>query len=237
MARYGAVALEGDDAASAVLDASTRAGYGTLLRRPLTSPTIAITVLCVGVGLVTYGFQQWVPTNLQHLGWSAVNSDYVVRDAALLGIPLTVLVAWMYSAIGSRRTIVGMSAVTGLTLLGFVLAGNSLAHRHLLLSLLMVVPLSGISSVVAVMAGYAAEIYPTLVRSRGTGLAAGMTKAGGVLILAVVVATKNIPGIATTAVIGAVPLLLAAVAFLWIGPETRQRRLEDITGDLRPAER
>lgn len=194
-------------------------------------------MLCVGVGLVTYGFQQWVPTNLQHLGWSAVNSDYVVRDAALLGIPLTVLVAWMYSAIGSRRTIVGMSAVTGLTLLGFVLAGNSLAHRHLLLSLLMVVPLSGISSVVAVMAGYAAEIYPTLVRSRGTGLAAGMTKAGGVLILAVVVATKNIPGIATTAVIGAVPLLLAAVAFLWIGPETRQRRLEDITGDLRPAER
>jgi putative MFS transporter len=237
MARYGAAAQELGPEETAVRDVTGRVGYRTLFGRRLLGPTVAITVLAVGIGLMTYGFQLWVPTNLQHLGYSAVNSDYVIRNAALLGLPLTVVVAWMYGVWGSRRTIVTVSAVTALTLLGFVVAGNSLAHHRLLLSLLLIVPLSGVSSVVAVVAGYAAEVYPTLVRSRGAGLAAGMTKAGGVLILAVVVASKTIPSITTTAAIGAVPLLLAAAAFFRIGPETRRRRLEDITRELIPAER
>jgi putative MFS transporter len=93
-----------------------------------------------------------------------------------------------------------------------------------------------VSSVVAVVASYASEIYPTLVRSRGTGLAAGMTKAGGVLILAMTVASAAVPSIAVTALIGAVPLLVAAVCFLWTGPETRNRRLEEIGRSLLVAE-
>jgi len=232
MERYGAVASETGEEQAQVRELVGRGSYATLFRRPLLGPTVAITVLGVGVGLMTYGFQLWVPTNLQHLGYSAVASDYVIRNAALIGLPITVLCAWMYGVWGSRRTIVTVTGVTGLALLGFVVAGNSLAHHHLLLSVLLVVPLSGVSSVVAVVAGYAAEVYPTLVRSRGTGLAAGMTKAGGVLILALAVAASTIPSIATTALIGAVPLLLAALAFVWIGPETRARRLEDITADV-----
>jgi putative MFS transporter len=235
MARYGAVASEVDEEPSAVTEPAGPTGLRSLIRRPLGGPTLAITVLGIGVGLMTYGFQQWVPTNLQHLGYSAVNSDYVVRNASLLGLPLTVLVAWAYGVWGSRVTLVALSALTGMTLLGFVIAGNSLAHHRLLLSLLLVVPLAGVSSVVAVVAAYAAEVYPTMVRSRGTGLAAGMTKAGGVLILAVVVAAKTVPSITETAVIGAVPLLLAALAFVWIGPETKRRRLEDIAEELATA--
>ena len=69
----------------------------------------------------------------------------------------------------------------------------------------------------------------TTIRSRGTGWAAGMTKAGGILILAVAVSAKTVPSIPFTAVIGIVPLLLAALCFLFIGPETRQRPLEEIS--------
>ncbi|WP_225850073.1 MFS transporter [Streptomyces sp. HPF1205] len=232
MARYGAAARRQDPAEVEVERAYERGGYLTLLRRPLVAPTAAITVLGLGAGLVTYGFQLWVPTNLRALGYSAVGSDYVVRNAALLGLPLTVLTAWMYGVWGSRRTIVTVSGLTGLSLLGFVGTGGSLAHHHTVLSLLLVVPLSGVSSVVAVVAGYAAEVYPTLVRSRGTGLAAGMTKAGGVLILALTVAAATVPSITATAVIGAVPLLLAAVVFVWVGPETGGRELEDITREV-----
>jgi putative MFS transporter len=232
MARYGAVAQEVGEEGPEVRESAEKSGASTLIRKPLFGTTFAITLLGIGVGLVTYGFQQWVPTNLQHLGYSAVNSDYVVRNAALLGLPLTVLVAWAYGVWGSRRTIIVLSALTAVALMGFLIPGSTLAHHRLLLSLLLVVPLSGVSSVVAVVAGYAAEVYPTLVRSRGTGLAAGMTKAGGVLILAVVVAAKTVPSIAVTAVIGAIPLLLAAVAFVWFGPETKQRPLEEITREL-----
>ncbi|MGV9252040.1 MFS transporter [Streptomyces sp. NPDC003697] len=232
LARYGAVAKESDEQESAVREAVERGSYLTLLRRPLLWPTVAITILGLGAGLMTFGFQLWVPTNLQHLGYSEVNSDYVVRNSALIGLPLTVLAAWMYGAWGSRKTLVTVSGITGLTLIGFILAGDALAEDHLLLSLLLVVPLSGVSSVVAVMAGYAAEVYPTLVRSRGTGLAAGMTKIGGVLILSLTVAAATVPSIGTTAVIGAVPLLLAAVVFLRVGPETKARGLEDIHQEL-----
>lgn len=237
MARYGAVAqVVPEEEAAAEQQFAARASYLTLMRRPLIGTSLALTILGVGVGLVTYGFTQWVPTNLQHLGYSAVGSDYVVRNAALLGLPLTVLVAWMYGTLGSRRTIILLSGLTALTLLGFVFTGGSyLAHHKTVLSLLLVPPLAGISAIVAVVAGYAAEVYPTMVRSRGTGLAAGMTKAGGVLILAIVVASKNVPSITVTALIGAIPLLMAAVAFAFAGPETKQRTLEDITGELAAA--
>ncbi|MFJ3338700.1 MFS transporter [Streptomyces sp. NPDC086766] len=232
LARYGAVAEEREEQESAVREAVERGSYLTLLRRPLLWPTVAITILGLGAGLMTFGFQLWVPTNLQHLGYSEVNSDYVVRNSALIGLPLTVLTAWMYGVWGSRKTLVTVSGVTGLTLIGFILAGDALAKDHLLLSMLLVVPLSGVSSVVAVMAGYAAEVYPTLVRSRGSGFAAGMTKAGGVLILSLTVAAATVPSIGTTALIGAVPLLLAALVFLRVGPETRARGLEDIHREL-----
>ncbi|NML51002.1 MFS transporter [Streptomyces sp. R302] len=232
MAKYGAVAETDDAPEQTVRTEAGRGSYRTLLRGPLLGPTLAIGILGIGVGLMTFGFQMWVPTNLQHLGYSEVNSDYVVRNAAVLGLPLTVVAAWMYGVWGSRRTLVTVCAVTGLALLGFLVAGDSLAEDRLLLSLLLVVPLTGASTVVAVVAGYAAEVYPTLVRSHGTGLAAGMTKVGGVLILSLTVAAAAVPSIGLTAVIGAVPLLLAALLFLRVGPETKSRGLEDISQEL-----
>jgi putative MFS transporter len=137
----------------------------------------------------------------------------------------------MYGVWGSRRTIIVFCLATAATLVGFVVAGDSLAHNRLLLSALLVVPLSGTSSLAALAAGYAAEVYPTRIRTRGTGLAAGMTKLGGVLILGVVVARAAVPSIAQTAVIGAIPLAVAMVAFWRIGTETKGRALEVITGE------
>ncbi|MFD7665858.1 MFS transporter [Streptomyces sp. NPDC059788] len=232
MTRYGAAVVHERNARPTASAADAPRGFRTLLRRGLAGPTLAITLLGIGVGLTTYGFQQWVPTNLERMGLSGVNSAYVVRNAALLGLPLTVLTAWMYQTLGSRRTLVTLSGLTGVTLFGFVLAGDALAHRELLLSLLLVVPLSGISSVAAAVMGYAAEVYPTLVRSRGAGLAAGMTKVGGVLILALTVAAATVPSIASTALIGAVPLLAAALALVRLAPETKNRDLEEISDTL-----
>jgi putative MFS transporter len=216
------------------LDGRSPADRGSVLdvlRRPLAGTSSAIMLLGVGVGLVTFGFQQWVPTNIQRLGYTSVASDYVVRNAALIGLPLTVLAAWMYGVVGSRRTIIAFSLATAAALAGFVIAGDSLAHNRLLLSVLLVVPLSGTSTLAAVAAGYASEVYPTRVRTRGTGLAAGMTKLGGVLILGFVVGRATVPSIAQTAVVGAVPLAAAMLAFLFVGAETKGRALEVITGE------
>jgi putative MFS transporter len=222
---YGAAVVSGGDTGEApeVRQPAVSPGRG------LVGPTVAVTGMAVAIGLLTYGFQFWVPTNLQHLGLTAVTSDYVLRDSALLGLPLTVIVALLYGFWNSRRTIVALSALTALAVLVFAVFGDSLVHNAFALSALLIIPLSGISSVVAVVTAYAAEIYPTRVRSRGAGLIAGMTKAGGVVVLAIALATTATPSLASTALIGAVPLLIAVLAFLKYAPDTHQRRLEDIT--------
>jgi len=206
-----------------------RQNYLQLLRRSFGGPTLAITCLAVAVGLLTYGFQFWVPTNLQRLGLTSVNSAYILRNSALFGLPLTAVVAVLYGFWSSRKTILGLSVLTAVSVLVFAVVGDSAADNHALLSALLVIPLSGTSSVVAVVTAYSSEVYPTRVRSRGTGLAAGMTKAGGVAILALVVAAATTPSLKTTALVGAIPLLIAAAIFSRTAPETRQRTLEEIT--------
>lgn len=229
MRHFGAAVVPGaDDAAPAASPGAD--GFRQLFGRAFAWPSTAIVVLAVGAGLVTYGFQLWIPTNLQHLGFTTVNSDYIVRNAALIGLPLSVITTVLYGFWSAKKTIIAAFTLLAIALLGFVVAGNSVAHDHALLTALLVIPLSGTSVVVAITTVYASEIYPTRIRSRGTGLAAGATKAGGVLIIALVVAAATTPSIATTALIGVVPLAIGVVAFGLAGYETRSRRLEEISG-------
>ncbi|HEX3959673.1 MAG TPA: MFS transporter [Trebonia sp.] len=228
MRKFGSEVVPGSDEDEA--DASV--GTSGLLRVSVTrlpGPSTAIVILAIGVGFVTYGFQQWIPTNLQHLGYTSVNSDYIIRNAAVIGLPLTFVVAWMYGFWSSRKTIIVVCGCTVVSLVWIAAAGNSLASDHALLTGLLVVPIAGISSAAAVVTAYAAEIYPTMVRSRGVGLAAGMTKVGGVLIIALVVVSATTPSIAATALIGAVPLLAGIIVLGFARLETRQRPLEEIT--------
>jgi putative MFS transporter len=116
-------------------------------------------------------------------------------------------------------------------LFGFVIAGNAVTTDKPLLYALLIMPIWGISSVIAVLSAYSTEIFPTRLRSRGSGLAAGISKAGGVGIIALVVFAVSPPSIAETALIGALPLALAALAIAFFGPETRNRQLEEITAE------
>jgi putative MFS transporter len=227
MRRYGA-AVVADKEPEPVPRIVASNGYRQLFRRPFVGPTAAIALLAVAAGLLTYGFQFWVPTNLQHLGLTVVTSDYVLRDSALLGLPLTVVVALLYGFWSSRRTVIILSLLTALSVFVFAVFGDSLVHNHVLLSVLLIIPLAGIGSLVAAVVAYSSEIYPTRIRSRATGLTAGLTKAGGVLVLVLVVVAATTPSLAATALIGAIPLVAAVIVFSRTAPETRQRRLEEI---------
>lgn len=124
-----------------------------------------------------------------------------------------------------------ITTATAAALLGLVVAGNSVVSNRALLHALLVVPIWGISSLTAVTAAYASEVYPTRIRSRGTGLTAGATKFGGVMILGLVAGAVAAPSIAATALIGVVPIALAVVAMALFGLETRKKQLERITAD------
>ncbi len=214
MKRYGAVIVREPEIQ---IDAESAAGSGIrqLFRPPL----------------VSFGFQLWIPSNLQKLGLAEGEANRLLRNSALIGFPLNFLVAWLYGFWSSKRTLILVTALTALSLFGFVLAGNSVATNRFLLYTLLIMPIWGISSVVAVLSAYSAEIFPTRLRSRGTGLASGISKAGGVLIIALVAIAVAPPSIADTALIGAIPMALAAGAVALFGPETRNRQLEAITAE------
>lgn len=230
MEHYGAQVVV-DERSDLALEEQVRSRFTQLFRQPFLSLSVVVLLLGLGVGLVSFGFQLWIPSNLQRLGFTEVTADRILRDSAIIGFPLNFLVAWLYGAWSSKKTIILLAGLTAVALLGFVAAGDEVAGNRTLLYALLVVPIWGISSVIAVLAAYSSEVYPTRVRSRGTGLAAGASKAGGVLVIALVAAAVAAPSIAATALLGAIPMALAALAVAVFGVETRRRRLEEITAE------
>lgn len=230
MERYGAGVVE-DGPSELEVEEGVRDRWAQLVARPFGGLSGVVALLGLGVGLVTFGFQLWIPSNLQRLGFDQVTSSTVLRDSALLGFPATFLIAVLYGFWSTKKTTIALGLATAASLLGFVLLGDRVADNRARLDLLLILPITGISSILAVLVAYASETFPTRIRSRGTGLAAGMTKLGGLAVIALVVAGATTPSIATTALIGAVPLALGAMAMAVFGVETRRRRLEDITAE------
>ena len=227
MERYGARVVEEPSELEA--EAVVKSRWSELLRMPLLSQTTVVALLGIGSGLVLFGFNLWIPTNLRKLGFTEVTADRILRDSALIGFPFTFVVAWLYGFWSSKKTIILLTSVTAAALFGFTIAGDEVVSNRALLYVLLVIPIWGINTVTAVLAVYSSEIYPTRIRSRGTGLAAGASKAGGVMIIAFVVLGVAAPSIATTTLVGGIPMALAAIAMIVFGVETRKRSLEEIT--------
>jgi putative MFS transporter len=213
-----------------------RARFDQLLRRPFGGITLAMAIYGLAYGLVTFGFVLWLPTNLRELGLGVGASDRLLADSALIAFPAIVLVALAYGFWSSKKTMIAVAAITAATLSAFVVLGDSVVDNQSLLQVLLVLLIMSSSAVVAVLTPYSSEVYPTRIRSRGTGLAAGASKAGGVLGIGIVVVAVSPPSIAMAALIAAIPLAVAVLAVAWFGPETRKRRLEEITAEeLAPA--
>src|SRR5665213_1306273 len=230
MKRFGAVAIK-EKIIPAVVEEKIKNQFNQLFKSPFLGITATVSILALGGGFVEFGFELWIPTNLQHLGFSQAGSFKILRNAALIGFPLNFVIAWMYGFWSSKRTIVLLTLITAASMLGFIFAGNSIIEHPMLLYILLIIPIWGISSLISVLSAYAAEIYPTSIRSRGRGVIAGFSKFGGVLVIALVVAAIAPPSIQTTALIGAVPLIIAALAISLFGVETRKKQLEEITAE------
>jgi putative MFS transporter len=229
MERYGAAIVEEDSELE--VERHVRSRWVQLFAHPFLGLSLVVLLLGIGIGMVQYGFQQWIPSNLQKLGFAEVDASRILRDSALIGFPLNFPIAWLYGFWSGRKTMILMAAVTAGALFGFVAAGDTVASNRPLLYVLLIVPIWGISSLTAVVAAYAAEVYPTRVRSRGTGLAAGATKFGGVMILATVAAAIAAPSMSRTALIGAIPMVLGVGALVLWGVETKKKQLERITAE------
>lgn len=228
MERYGAVVVEVEHSALEV-EENVKGEWHQLISPQFLALTLVVGVLALGSGLVLFGFNLWIPTNLRKMGFT--EADEILRNAAMMGFPLSFLIAWMYGFWSSKKTIIILGSLTATALFGFILAGDAILDNRPLLYLLLVIPIWGISSVVAVLSVYSSEIYPTRIRARGTGFAAGASKLGGVLIISLMSFGMAAPSISTVALIGAIPMTVAVILVAIFGIETCKRGLEEITAD------
>ncbi len=228
MERYGAVIVPQAESGMEI-EAAVKSHWAELFGPRCMRGSLVVGCLALGSGLVLFGFNLWIPTNLRKLGFA--EADAILRNAALMGFPLTFAVAWLYGFWSSKKTIILLSSLTAAALFGFVIAGDAIVANRTLLYALLIVPIWGISSIVAVLSVYSSEIYPTRIRARGAGFAAGASKFGGVAIIALVIAGLATPSIAGVALVGAIPMALAALLTAMFGVETRNRTLEEIAAE------
>lgn len=228
LARYGAkVVPEAESELEVERGITSR--WGEVLGAALRRNTLIIGLFGLGIGLITFGFQLWLPSNLQVLGFKEAKSDIILRNGALIGLPATIIVAWMYGFWSARKTMILLALTTAAALVTLAALGSEVANHTALLYILLAIPLTATSSMLAMLLTYSSEVYPTKLRSRGTAIAAGASKLGGVAIIGLVLFQVAPPSIVTTALVGAIPLALTAICVSFAGVETRHRGLEQIT--------
>jgi putative MFS transporter len=238
MERYGVVLEKDDDADTETITApvthrsgSHLAGLGRLFRPPYISHTLTVGLYGLGWGLVNWGFLTFLPTILEDQGIESSAASALLFWSALIAVPGTVLVAYLYGLWSSKKSMVLYAALTSLTLVGFAVVGpTGAAGNQMVLGALVILLLVSSGGVISMLSPYTAEVYPTELRGTGSGLAAGSSKLGGILgppIAAGVLAIA--PGFAAPALVVAAPMAVAAVVLGTKGIETRGRRLEEIT--------
>jgi len=207
------------------------AGLAQLLRGPHARITWGLIVSGLAWGLVNFGFLLWLPTNLGAMGMDPAAANGLLARSALLALPGTAVVIWLYHRWSSVKALVVFVALTGAALLLFMGLGLLRLHSPAAMVSATALLLLASSGVIAMLIPYAAEIYPVNLRGTGSGVIAASSKAGGILG-----AGFGVLGVfghfALSALIIAVPMVLAALLLMRHGVETRGRRLEDIQAVL-----
>ena len=221
MRRYGVRAVPAEPASTA--DAPPPR-LPALLAGSLLPRTTGILVYGLGWGVVNWGFITFLPVFLQTAGAGTRPSDLLVLSS-LFALPATAVAAVAYARWSSRRAMLTYAVVTGLVLLLFgALDPSGPGHGALLVALISLL-LSGAAGMIAMLAPYAAEVYPTTLRATGSGVAAASSKVGGMLGPLLL---TTAPRIGTLAFVSAVPVAAAAYALWRTGVETAGRPLVEV---------
>ena len=224
-------AVERDDSAHpgapVIDDQHPVAGARQLLRGRHAGISWGLLTAGVAWGLANFGFLLWLPVNLTELGIDPKATSALLAKSALLALPGIGVVIWLYHRWSSFRSLVLFIALTALSLLAFAAMGWLQMRSNALIVACTVSLLVTISGVIAMLIPYAAEIYPVHLRGTGSGVIAASSKAGGILG-----AGLGVMGFfghfALSALLIAMPMLVACALLLRSGVETRGRRLEEI---------
>ncbi|MEO5903731.1 MAG: MFS transporter, partial [Gemmatimonadaceae bacterium] len=236
MSRYGVVLTRRDDNRESVdeealvNDRKSESRLISLFRHPYLLHTITVGLYGGAWGLVNWGFMTFTPTILRDRGLDGGSASKLLFWSALIAVPATILVAYLYGMWSSRKTMVLFAAITTLALVAFAVVDPGGGGQNMsMLMPLMVLLLIGSGGIISMLSPYTAEVYPTAFRGTGSGWAAGSSKVGGIIAPpAAVILLSLVPGFRLIALVVAVPVAISGILLLFAGVETRDRALEEL---------
>ena len=195
----------------------------TLWRPPYVRSTLMLWIVWFVVVFSYYGMFLWLPSVMVLKGFSLINSFGYVLIMTLAQLPGYFVAAWLIEKWG-RKTVLSLFLLgTAGSALGFGMA----ASLPMLLTAGMLLSFFNLGAWGALYA-YSPEQYPTIVRSSGSGMAAGIGRIGGIVgpllvghLLGANWSVTGIFGIFTASI------LIAIIAIIFLGKETMGVKLAD----------
>ena len=183
---------------------------------------------------VTIGFGTWLPNIMRDEGFTIAKSLTFSFGMMLAAPCASLFMMATLDRFGRKRTATVAFVAAGLAAVAFSGAGSNLRLLLTGFAMIFCYQLAGNT-----MQIFTSEVFPTSARASGFGMAAGIGRlatAGFIPLLPVIQARLGLQAVFVTL---ATLLCTAAITLNFIGPETRQRSLEELatTDDavLRPA--
>ena len=175
-----------------------------------------------------YGLTTWLGALLQQAGYEITKSVLYTVYISLAGIPGFLFSAWLLEKWGRKPTcaLMLLGSAVAAYLYGQAAGAKAPIEQLIATGLLMQFFLFGMWSV---LYAYTPELYPTRTRATGSGFASSIGRVGslaGPFAIGVLLPTWGQAGVFT---MGALSFVIAALAVLLLGVETKGRSLEDVS--------
>ncbi len=226
MERFGSKARH---ASAAEQSAAKHGASVALTGRAFFGKLFALSLGAICFSLINFGLLLWLPADLIAKGYSVGVSSRLLAESALIAFPTVFIVAYLYSRLSTKWSVVGSLAVTLAGLAGVIWLELTGAGSPILPVALLIV---GTNALIAMLLPYTAESFPLRIRGRTTGIVAACTKAGGMFaqLLAIL---ALVPPLAVVSIAIMVPTAIALLLVGWFGKETRGRDLRELDPDGR----
>ncbi|MCW5235163.1 MFS transporter [Verminephrobacter eiseniae] len=199
------------------------AKYAFLLSKKLRPITIMTWCMWLSITFCYYSFFSWIPTLLIQNGMTLTKSFTYALVMYIAQTPGYFSAAWFNEKIGRQATVVSYMVLGSLAAIGMAYARSDaqVMTMGILLSFFMNGAYAGIYA-------YTPEVFPTHVRTIGTGLASAIGRIGGISAPIMVGFTYEAYGFIGVFGATTVILFLGAGAVLIMGIPTKGKSLEQI---------
>ena len=172
---------------------------------------------------VAIGLGGWLPSIMVDKGFT-ITKSLTYTLGMNLAVPCA-SICMMYTLDKYGRKITSICAFIGAGIMAVVFANAGTDTELLVAGFIMVFFIQVAGNAMQI---FASEVFPTNARASGFGWAAGVGRLATAGIFPAILLVKNGWGLTTVFVCLAIVLLIAAVSVIFLGPELRQKSLDEI---------